>query len=201
MPPQFTLNATVICNGPFVRLAQRSAAAGENTGARLNAEFDAIYSVLTGGQIAFPATQNPSADPNTLDDYEEGTWTPTLTFLTPGDLNVVYSLRTAAYTKIGNLINIVWLMSTSTFTHTTASGIALITGLPFDASLEGFGGMQLTGFTKANYTDFSCDIQPGFSRSAIIASGSGQPSGALNTADMPTGGTVVVCSSTTYPEA
>src|SRR4030066_820181 len=33
---------------------------------------------LTGGQIKFPATQNASADANTLDDYEEGTFTPTL---------------------------------------------------------------------------------------------------------------------------
>src|ERR1035437_2045665 len=34
---------------------------------------------LTGasaGQIKFPASQNASSDANTLDDYEEGTWTP-----------------------------------------------------------------------------------------------------------------------------
>jgi hypothetical protein len=35
---------------------------------------------LTGGQIAFPATQIPSANVNTLDDYEKGTFTPSLTF-------------------------------------------------------------------------------------------------------------------------
>src|SRR4051794_8182039 len=29
-----------------------------------------------GGQIKFPGTQNPSADANTLDDYEEQAWTP-----------------------------------------------------------------------------------------------------------------------------
>jgi hypothetical protein len=33
---------------------------------------------LTQGQIKFPVTQVASADPNTLDDYEEGTWTPVL---------------------------------------------------------------------------------------------------------------------------
>lgn len=31
---------------------------------------------LTGGQITFPATQSASSDASTLDDYEEGTWTP-----------------------------------------------------------------------------------------------------------------------------
>lgn len=30
------------------------------------------------GQIVFPATQNASSNANTLDDYEEGTWTPTV---------------------------------------------------------------------------------------------------------------------------
>src|SRR3990167_787780 len=34
---------------------------------------------LTGGQIKFPGTQVPSSDANTLDDYEEGTWTPIIT--------------------------------------------------------------------------------------------------------------------------
>ena len=32
------------------------------------------------GQLAFPATQNPRPNANTLDDYEEGTWTPALSF-------------------------------------------------------------------------------------------------------------------------
>jgi len=35
--------------------------------------------------IGFPATQVASSDPNTLDDYEEGTWTPTLTNVTVGN--------------------------------------------------------------------------------------------------------------------
>ena len=33
--------------------------------------------VLPAAGIAFPATQSASSDANTLDDYEEGTWTPT----------------------------------------------------------------------------------------------------------------------------
>ena len=30
----------------------------------------------SGAGISFPATQSTSTDANTLDDYEEGTWTP-----------------------------------------------------------------------------------------------------------------------------
>jgi hypothetical protein len=56
---------------------------------------------LTGGQITFPATQSTSADANTLDDYEEGTWTPAVTsgYTTPG-----YGTRAGLYTKIGNVV-------------------------------------------------------------------------------------------------
>ena len=32
----------------------------------------------SGAGITFPATQSASTDANTLDDYEEGTWTPTI---------------------------------------------------------------------------------------------------------------------------
>jgi len=46
---------------------------------------------LAGGQIKFPATQNSSADANTLDDYEEGTWTPTLP--NGGTVTVVQPLK------------------------------------------------------------------------------------------------------------
>ncbi len=48
---------------------------------------------LGSGQITFPATQNPSADANTLDDYEEGTWTPVDSSgagLTFANVNAIY---------------------------------------------------------------------------------------------------------------
>ena len=35
-------------------------------------------SIETNGQIVFPATPNPSSNANTLDEYEEGSWTPVL---------------------------------------------------------------------------------------------------------------------------
>ncbi len=94
---------------------------------------------LTGGQIAFPAVQIPSANVNTLDDYEEGTWTPTITFATSGNLVVVYSTRVGQYTKIGNRVIADFNVITSTFTHTTASGNLRVAGLPF-TSLATTGG-------------------------------------------------------------
>lgn len=86
---------------------------------------------LAGGQIQFPAVAVASGGANVLDDYEEGTWTPVITFATPGDLNVAYSRQVGKYIKIGSAVSITIDVVTSTFTHTTASGIVLIGGLPF----------------------------------------------------------------------
>ena len=84
---------------------------------------------LTSGQIVFPATQNPSADANTLDDYEEGTWTPAWNFSTSGSATIVVDF--AVYTKIGNLVSIGLRINTSAISSPV--GNATITGLPFPA--------------------------------------------------------------------
>ena len=101
---------------------------------------------LTGGQVKFPATQLPSADANTLDDYEKGTFTPTITFATPGDLNVVYSLQSGLYTKIGRSFNFQIAATTTTFTYTTASGTLRVSGLPF-ATASGTPALSLARWT------------------------------------------------------
>ena len=83
---------------------------------------------LSYGQIKFPATQNASADANTLDDYEEGTFTPTATAGTPGGTppSFSYDFR---YTKIGRVVNIVGYFYIGN--AGTASGNLLFTGFPF----------------------------------------------------------------------
>lgn len=145
---------------------------------------------LTNGQIVFPAVQVPSANANTLDDYEEGTWTPVLTFLTPGDLSVAYSVQAGKYTKVGREVFIKGSIRTSTFTHTTASGEVQITGLPFASSSLTMGSTNWRGITKANYTDVSCRVNSSATLLNMQASGSAQTTAIVNAADMPTGGTV-----------
>lgn len=75
---------------------------------------------VTGGKIAFPATQSASADTNTLDDYEEDTWTPTY-----GGYTGSVTTTTAKYTKIGDLVCCVLA-----FTGTSNAGDLTFT-LPF----------------------------------------------------------------------
>ena len=78
--------------------------------------------------ITFPATQVPSPDANTLDDYEEGTWTPSLFF---GGVSGVttYALRNGTYTKIGNTVTVRGYFSITA--KSAATGAAVLEGLPF----------------------------------------------------------------------
>ena len=58
----------------------------------------------SGTGITFPATQDPSTDANTLDDYEEGTWTPTLTGSTGSAGGYTATIENGRYVKIGQLV-------------------------------------------------------------------------------------------------
>lgn len=156
---------------------------------------------LTAGQIAFPATQNPSADANTLDDYEEGTWTPVLTFATPGDLNVVYSAQEGLYTKIGRLVTAVCTINTSTFTFTSASGNCNITGFPFanHATVRARSGTaQFQGVTKAGFTQMDLGMIGGQQLAIPAMSASATNVSAVTAANMPTGGTVIFSFTISY---
>lgn len=84
---------------------------------------------LTGGQIAFPATQAPSSNANTLDDYEEGTWTPSLSFSSDSTGIAYASDRYGTYIKIGKFVFCPFVLALSS--KGSAVGNAEINGLPF----------------------------------------------------------------------
>ena len=163
--------------------------------------FSAIP-VLSGGAISFPATQVASAGVNDLDDYEEGTFTPTLTFVTPGDLSVAYSVQAGFYTKIGRQVHLSININTSTFTHTTASGAAIVGGYPFTSgsgsNLFNAGACNWQGITKASYTNISFVTGASEATSVLAASGSGQAQANVAAADMPSAGAVTIRGSISY---
>lgn len=130
-----------------------------------------------------------------------GTWNPSLSFVVPGDLSVVYSERIGRYTKIGKLVTIDYSIITSTFTHTTSSGAAFISALPFAAAAIGYGmgNVAWQGITKANYTDICTQIGPSGSTVEFIISGSAQNTTNVIASDMPSAGTVLLRGSLTYP--
>jgi hypothetical protein len=83
--------------------------------------------VATNG-IIFPGTQVPSADANTLDDYEEGTWTMGISF-GGASVGVTYGGSTGTYTKIGRQVTVNGYLLLSN--KGSSTGTAKITGLPF----------------------------------------------------------------------
>lgn len=81
----------------------------------------------SGAGITFPATQSASSNANTLDDYEEGAWSPIITNLTTNVTSYFYNI--GRYTKIGRSVSIT--MQVSVNVVGISSGNLSITGLPF----------------------------------------------------------------------
>lgn len=89
--------------------------------------------LVDGGGIQFPATQIPSAGANTLDDYEEGTFTPAMTF-GGAAVGMTFSTASGVYTKIGRSV---WTQVTMQLSAKGSStGAAVLTGWPFTNSVQ-----------------------------------------------------------------
>jgi hypothetical protein len=131
--------------------------------------------------------------------YEEGNWTPTFTFGTPGDLNIVYSSQVGKYTRIGRTVHVEMTLATSTFTHTTAAGNATINGLPF--TIGGTDTTTLTGacggYVNVTYPILGMQLFPTVSSIFLVKGGPG--AGAPTTfVDFPSGGTLYITFQATY---
>ena len=98
----------------------------------------------SGAGITFPATQSASSDANTLDDYEEGTWTPNQ----GSGLTVTGTFSSSgSYTKIGRVVTIIATVQGSGNISATALG-QISSNLPF-SSVAG-GGAYGTGLAYNN---------------------------------------------------
>jgi hypothetical protein len=81
----------------------------------------------SGAGITFPATQSASSDANTLDDYEEGSFTPQVDNGSGGNMTIV-GVQIGKYIKIGNLV---FISITVTGITKSGSGSLKVKGLPF----------------------------------------------------------------------
>jgi len=105
--------------------------------------------IAAGGPIAFPATAIPSSDPNTLDDYEEGTWTP----IAGG--TATYTTQLGFYTKIGNKITVTF----NFVINIMGTGGAAINGLPFTSNDDAVGGYgSISALTDSLRNFYSCQL-------------------------------------------
>jgi hypothetical protein len=139
----------VYTNGANIRFS-------DNTGGgkvRLDTAID-----LAAGQIQFPATQNASADANTLDDYEEGSFTTVL----DGTTAVSYANQVGRYTKIGRIVQVQFLLQTNSQTFASSGATLTISGLPFSGSFPGYqGGEGAVWFNSITFSGMVSAVTTG----------------------------------------
>jgi hypothetical protein len=123
-PTSATDRAIAIYNGTGGKIIQNSTATVTSAG------------FLTANGLTFPATQVSSADANTLDDYEEGIWTPSFISIDilNGDITPTYVTLTTkgSYRKVGSVVFVLFRISLSALSVTGSTSNELyIEGLPY----------------------------------------------------------------------
>jgi hypothetical protein len=102
----------------------------------------------SGAGITFPATVSASSDANTLDDYEEGTWTPVA-----ATAGYTMSASSGQYTRIGRAVFLRFSVRYSAIS--AQNSLNNITGVPFtSANLQFTGSGRDCTTTGAIYVAF-----------------------------------------------
>lgn len=116
----------------------------------------AVTGDVTANGLTFPATQVDSANANTLDDYEEGSWTPAIYY--GATLAGIYNVG-GTYTKVGRLVT---CYMSAYINH--GAGALRIEGLPFAAA----NGTQPNGWFGSS----ARDVVAGVSSTGAVGVGS-----------------------------
>ena len=101
------------------------------------------------GQIVFPTTQNPSANASTLDDYEEGTWLPTLVPTSGGPITVRSNNSVCWYVKIGRVVHFGGRINVDV--ATSPSGDLRLGNFPFPPAPVPNGSNQISFSVAYNF--------------------------------------------------
>ena len=122
----------------------------------------------SGAGITFPATQSASSDANTLDDYEEGTWTPS--FSGTSNLTGTPSISNATYTKTGN--RVIWQFQASGYSATSSATLTyfictfpftqanIVPGAVIHAPASGATGSMQANDTSSGYFVWAATSSP-----------------------------------------
>jgi len=93
-------------------------------------DINSFAGIVATQRVQFPAVQVPSADANTLDDYEEGTWTP----VDGSGAGLAFSAVFGDYVKIGRKVTLFFRL---TYPVTANGAGSIIGGLPFTPESQG----------------------------------------------------------------
>jgi hypothetical protein len=116
-----------------------------NTGTLISASTIGVGGATpsaSGAGITFPATQSASSDANTLDDYEEGTFTPAFS---RSGINVAYTSRNGFYTRVGRVVTLCCDLQLSTITA-QGSGVLFLGALPFTGVVGQYSNVGVVNY-------------------------------------------------------
>jgi hypothetical protein len=140
--------------------------------------------------ITFPATQSASSDANTLDDYEEGTWTPVVADNTAGGNAGSATITNANYTKIGRQVTATAVLTNIITTSMVGANTFYVRGFPFTSSSvhQSEGSVRTDTVTfPTNRTYFTATMGSSDTWINFTGSGSGVADSALNVASVLSG--------------
>tara|TARA_Y100000004_G_scaffold156175_1_gene181115 strand:+ start:37 stop:552 length:516 start_codon:yes stop_codon:yes gene_type:complete len=110
---------------------------------------DLVFSTANKG-VVIGATSN--TDANTLDDYEEGTWTPSL------GGNTTYTNRSGVYRKVGGLVFIFGVIQINAI---GTGSTQVISGLPFASTAE--NTIPLNKLENSSFNFYSAQLRTSLS--------------------------------------
>jgi len=123
--------------------------------AESTATYDGTTLTLTGSGGGLKLDGLNSSNANTLDDYEEGTWTPALA-AGSGTITINTSYDSGSYVKIGKMVHVQGLFLVSAIS--SPSGTLSITGLPFTSSSAGMPETSDYGFNMGNVVNLASAV-------------------------------------------
>jgi hypothetical protein len=126
-------------------------------------------------------------------------WVPVPTFSTPGDVAFTPTIRVGDLVTMERTARLCFRIA-GVITHTTAAGSLQLTGLPVnpasetrDANLVWDGACFWSGITfAAGYTQIVASLTTGSNIITFSKSGTGVAGASVTTADVPTGGTLIL---------
>ena len=172
-------------NGEMIRMSRAAGSYHMHLG--VSADSDMIFTnngsteilrIMNQGGISFDTGSN------ILDDYEEGTWTPTLLGASSNP-TVGYVLQTGHYTKTGNTVNLYCRLQTNS--RSGGSGTALIGGLPFahNSARAGGGVGYISGVNfSSGYSQFGLSGDAVSSTIRYVQSGDNVGSNIINVTEV-----------------
>ena len=110
---------------------------------------------------------------NLLDDYEEGTWTPTLGASSTDPTSVTYTIQKGRYTKVGSLVTVAIDLRWSA--QSGGVGNARIENFPFSNGDAYYGGVIFEHSSSVNYpsgrTTLICEMNQNANVTTLLLSG------------------------------